>query len=476
MPPITKPTLLHALRTTWSALNPRPTDALRLLLALAILWSVRAPRVLVVPDPPQEVTTTNPLVGVHTRLTDEVERWKIQRTLRMVRKMGAPWIVEYFPWPYIEPEEGHVDWHHTDTVIEHAENQGLSVIARLGWVPRWARPEGADDRASDDAAETTLTYLDPDHYDDFADHVAAFAERYRGRVDHVIIWNEPNLSFEWGYRPVDPEAYVDLLREVYPRAHAANPDVVVLAGALAPTLEPEGSAAGMNDLVYLERIYQAGASPYFDALAVHAYGHTSPPGAPPAADAINFRRTELLRDIMEAHKDDGKPIYVTEAGWNDHPRWTGAVSPAERIDYTIEAYEWAREHWPWCRAVAMWAFRYPAPTYSYHDNYAFVTPDFDPHVIYLEVQEYAHATPCEGSIRPPVPPAPSPPTAATANPPTANLRKAVVTSPPSPRPRHSSIRAIPNSRFLGPSPFRSFALSLHRLVALSLYRYPCPSP
>ena len=42
--------------------------------------------------PQQAVTTVNPKMGVHTRLTDEVEAWKIKRTLEMVREMGAPWI------------------------------------------------------------------------------------------------------------------------------------------------------------------------------------------------------------------------------------------------------------------------------------------------------------------------------------------------------------------------------------------------
>jgi len=359
----------------------RPAHLIRLAVVLFILWAVRSPRVPVVLGPPQQVVTANPLVGVHTRLTDEVEEWKIQRTLQLVREMGAPWIVEFFPWPYIEPEEGEFDWSHSDAVVEHAENQGLTVIARLGWVPEWARPETREQ-------ETTHTYLDADHYGDFANFVAAFVARYRGRVKHVIVWNEPNLSFEWGYRPVDPEGYVELLRTVYPRARAANPDVVVLAGALAPTLEPEGSTAGMNDVTYLERMYQAGVAPYFDALAVHAYGLTFPPEESPASDKINFRRVELLRAGMVAHGDGDKPVYVTEAGWNDHPRWAGSVRPAQRIEYTIGAYEWARQRWPWCACVAMWAFRYPAPTYSYHDYYSFVTTDFEPKVIYLEVQNY----------------------------------------------------------------------------------------
>ena len=398
----TSPKLLGRLQASWSSLQSqiasrlsRATrgDLVRSLLAICILWGIRAPGVLVVPDPPQRVSTSNPIAGVHTRLTDEVEPWKIQRTLRMVRQMGTPWIVEYFPWPYIEPQKGTYNWHHSDTVIEFAVNQGLTVIARLGWAPEWARREGVDGRAGEQEQSTTLTYLDTEHYDDFAGFVAAFAERYQRHVDHLVIWNEPNLSFEWGYRPVDPVGYTDLLRAVYPRAHEANPNVVVIAGALAPTLEPEGSAAGMSDLTYLHRMYEAGAAPYFDALAAHAYGHTAPPQASPSPDAINFRRVELLREIMTTNNDASKPIYVTEAGWNDHPRWTGAVSPAERVEYTIAAYRWAQAHWAWCRAVTMWAFRYPAPTFSYHDHYAFVTPNFEPQVIYLEVQAYTDNAP-----------------------------------------------------------------------------------
>jgi GH35 family endo-1,4-beta-xylanase len=137
--------------------------------------------------PQQTVQTANPKVGVHTRLTDEVEEWKIQRSLAMVREMGAPWIVEYFPWAYIEPESGRYDWRHSDQVMKHARNQGLTVIARLGMVPAWARPKPEEQ-------ETTDTYLDDDHYASFAGFVATFAGRYKGRIHAIIIWNEPTLA------------------------------------------------------------------------------------------------------------------------------------------------------------------------------------------------------------------------------------------------------------------------------------------
>jgi hypothetical protein len=351
-------------------------------IALLLLFGLRSPPRLVTVSPQRQVHTQNPKMGVHTRLTDEVEEWKIKHTLEMVREMGAPWIVEFFPWAYHEPEKGVLHWEHSDMVIEHARAQGLTVIARLGLTPAWARPDPVQQA-------TPLNYLDEAHYKDFADFVYAFVEHYQGRVDRVIIWNEPNLSFEWGQRPVDPESYVRLLQAVYPRAKAANPDVQVLAGALAPTLAPPGHAEGMNDLVYLQRMYDAGASDSFDALAAHTYGLKFPPDDPPATDKINFRRVELLRQIMVASGDGDKPVYITEAGWNDHPRWTKAVRPYARAQYTVEAYDLALHQWDWCQTLVIWAFRYPWDAKSFQDYFTFVSVDFRPKPIYLEAQRYA---------------------------------------------------------------------------------------
>jgi hypothetical protein len=327
--------------------------------------------------PQQAVSTINPKLGVHTRLTDEVEPGKIKRTLEMVREMGAAWIVEYFPWSYLEPLPGIYDWTHADLVVDHANRQGLTIIARLGLVPDWARPK-----------DSASSYLARDRYQDFGDFVYAFVEHFNGRVEYVIIWNEPNLALEWGFQPISPEDYTELLRTAYGRAKEANPDVKVLAGALAPTLAPPGSEWGMDDLEYLRRMYAAGAGDYFDILAVHAYGWVYPADDPPDPGVVNFRRTELVRQVMVEHDDADKPIIITEGGWNDHPRWTRAVKPAQRIRYTIQAYQLARE-WDWCQAAILWAFRYPWAARSYLDYFTFVTPDFEPKPIYLEVQRYA---------------------------------------------------------------------------------------
>ena len=194
----------------------------------------------------QTVQTDHPQVCVHTRLTDEVEDWKIQRSLQLVREMGAATVVDFFPWAYIEGSPGAYDWHHPDRILAYAHEQGIQVIARLGLVPDWARPKAS-------VQQTSLNSLTPAHYADYARFVGAFAARYRGTVTALIAWNEPNLSFEWGYRSVAPAEYIDFLRHVYAAAHAANPDVIVLGGALAPTLS-ERVAADISQSAYIELV------------------------------------------------------------------------------------------------------------------------------------------------------------------------------------------------------------------------------
>jgi hypothetical protein len=349
------------------------------LLGVLVWIAGRPPQPEVWIGPLQQVKSINQKMGVHTRLTDEVEEWKIKRTLEMVREMGASWIVEYFPWGYYEPQKGDYQWAHPDLVVNHAVAQGLEVVARIDFVPAWARPE-----------DTTFRYLDEDGYQDYGDFVYAFVDHFRGRITHYVIWNEPNLSFEWGYRPVNPEAYTALLKVAYRRAKEADPEAIILAAGLAPTLAPEGSEWGMDDLIYLQRMYDAGAKDYFDMMAIHAYGWTFPVNDPPDPDVVNFRRAELIHRVMAANGDGDKPCFITEAGWNDHPRWTKAVRPHQRIDYTIKAYHMVWQDWPWCKGVAMWAFRYPRPERTYQDYFTFVSPDFSPKPVYLETQAYAH--------------------------------------------------------------------------------------
>lgn len=343
------------------------------------LWALRGPRPLHLP-PQQQVATNNPKIGIHTRMAGTGDEAAIQRTFVQVREMGAPWAVELFPWAYAQPRSRYgYDWAGFDMLVQHATRQGLTLVARLDIVPQWARPAGSSDRL-----------LETKYYVDYANYVAAFLARYRPYgLRHVIIWNEPNLAFEWGRQRPDPAAYAALLKEVYPRAHAAAPDAVVIAAGLAPVTDTTSDGSEhQSDLDYLQALYAAGAAPFFDMLAAHSYGGTLAPDSPPATATINLRRVELLRALMLAQGDGAKQIIITEGGWNDSPRWHGAVLPSERLRWTLQAYDMAR-NWDWLAAMCLWQFGTPWATHTYQDNWSFVAPDGTPKAIYWAVRDAA---------------------------------------------------------------------------------------
>lgn len=353
------------------------TTLLLLWLSFAQLRAQRVPPPLNLP-PQQQVETAHPTVGVHTRLAG-LDEATIERTLAQVREMGATTIVDLFPWAWIQPRSPHAyDWAGSDMLVAHAHRQGLEVIARLDFVPAWARPANRNDR-----------FIDPERYPDYARFVAAFAARYAPQGVRVLqIWNEPNLRFEWGDRAPDPGAYAALLKAVYPAVKAAAPEAVVMLAGLSPG-GPSGpvdpNTLSVNDLQYLDSVLAAGAP--FDAVAVHAYGGKAPAEQAPDPDVVNFRRAELVYDRLDAAGRD-VPIYITEGGWNDHPRWVGAVTPPERVRYTVAAYAQA-ERWPWLRATCLWQFSLPALSYTYVDNFTFVSPDGAPKAIYYAVRRWA---------------------------------------------------------------------------------------
>ena len=337
------------------------------------------------------VVTERPQLCVHTRLIDEVEMWKIEQTLKSVRLMGASTIVEFFPWSYLEPQRpGEYRWRQADLIFDAARRNGIRIIARLGLVPEWVQRQAADANTEVPDADRLVSNantLSPLSYQQFADFSAAFARRYASHLDAIVVWNEPNLSFEWGYRTVDPVQYTELLRAVYTAVNKTAPAVSVLGGALAPTLEQPGSTTGLDDLIYLQAMLEAGAADAMDGLAVHTYGLTQPADQPPDARRINFRRVELLHDLLSTYHP-GMPITITEMGWNDHPRWQNAVRPSQRIQYTIDALR-RGEGWPWLTHACLWVFRLPAESLSYRDRFSLISPDFVSYPIYDVLVQYA---------------------------------------------------------------------------------------
>ncbi len=350
---------------------------------------------------PMKYTDVNPF-GINTFLEQEVEEAKIRKSLQMIRDAGFHWIRQEFPWEDIEkPLKGQfydvrylkITWEKYDRIVALAQEYGLEIVARLDHPPAWSRQDG---RARGDFAP-------PDDYADFGDFVAAVVTRYKGKIRFYQLWNEPNIYPEWGEQDVNAVDYVRLLKIGYTRAKQADPNAVIISAGLAQTVAEDGR--NLNDRLFLQQMYDAGARGYFDILAVQDYGLFSGPGDRrlDEEDRINFSRPIQLREIMVKNGDARTPIWAMEIGWNVlPPEFTdvpyGRVDDKRQARYTWQAYERAENEWPWMGAMMYWFFRRVDDRETNQPFYYFrmLEPDFTAHPVYYAVKDY---TPTARQVR-----------------------------------------------------------------------------
>lgn len=296
----------------------------------------------------------SPAYGVHLSQWWHVDD-VLPRDLDMTHQMGFGWVKHNFPWRDIEGHaKGEYDWYRTDRIVEQVNEAGLKLLVRLDHQPLWSV------RALPD--ELIRANQPPVDYQDFGDFCQMLAERYKGRIQAYQVWNEPNLSREWGDQPPNPAEYTALLKLCYEGIKAADPAAIVISAGLAPTGTQPPDA--MPDADFLQGMYDAGAADYFDVLGLNAPGYKAPPETSPDEAEIEdngwgngrwfvFRHVEDMRAIMEANGDAAKQVALLEMGWmvrqEFHPTYTWhGVTEAEQADYLVGAYQWAQQHWqPW---------------------------------------------------------------------------------------------------------------------------------
>ncbi|NIN67389.1 MAG: hypothetical protein GTO63_22345, partial [Anaerolineae bacterium] len=148
-----------------------------------------------------------------------------------------------------------------------------------------------------------------------------FASHYHEEIDYYEIWDQPNLYPHWGERYIDPTAYTHLLQEAYGAVKEGDPEALVLTAGLSPNVEEGGRY--MSDILFLRKMYEAGAKGYFDILAIKPYGMWYEPTDRRLSPLeTNFSRPLLLRDVMLSHGDGDK----ARCG-----RWSSGGAPCRLI-------------------------------------------------------------------------------------------------------------------------------------------------
>ncbi len=347
--------------------------------------------------------TGAPLLGMNVFLEKEVDRENIATTIRMLREANVTFVRQTFSWAEIESQPGQYrdvnsgrdSFEKYDFIVDQLHGAGIGILARVDTIPRWARRPGDDLERWDKGP--------PRDFDNYADFVAVLAARYRGKIAHFQVWNEPNLEGEWGGGPIDPALYGRLLQATYPKVKAANPEALIVTAGLAQTDQDGVTTNNMNELRFIQGLYDAGARDSFDILSVMAYGiGASPEDRRVDPLRINFSRIVQTRELMVRNGDAAKPVWVSEYGWVALPDdWPGdrvtvfgpSVDEETQARYLIDGLDRMRREWPWIGAVFVWGFRWvERPEDRPGDvvpHFAVVGHDFTPRPAYLALRRWS---------------------------------------------------------------------------------------
>jgi len=289
-----------------------------------------------------------------------------------LQALGFNWIKFQMPWKDVEPSPGGYSWGMWDDLISSYNGNGIQVMLSIPKAPDWARPPD-DDKSIEGPPQ------DPAKYAEF---VARVADRYRGKVQAVEIWNEQNLWYEAGGRGrINAGNYVQLLQASYTAIKSVNQDMIVISGALTPAGNVGDLA--VDDIDYLNQMYANGAKGFFDALGAHPSGYNCPAlgdwqtvtpeeaGADPGHGTFSnrhhswcFRGTmEGYRNVMVANGDGSKAIAPTEFGWavSGNPQagyeYARDNTYEEQAKWIVEAYQWAKQQ-GWVGPMFLWNLDY----------------------------------------------------------------------------------------------------------------------
>ena len=248
-----------------------------------------------------------------------------------------------------DPTSPGYSWGGLDTVVQQAEDAGLTPILDIAATPYWAyarRPTGVNAGTPKPAA--------------LGDFAKALATHYNGSngesaVKFFQVWNEPNLSLDLS--PVSASAYRAMVNAVAASVHSVDPAGVVVAGGLDPFGHAKSSKQKWNSvapLAYMRALLclSNGAHPratchtpiHFDAWSHHPYTFGGPFGRAQHPDDVELGDLPKMRALLQAaarlhHIVSAHAVrfWVTEFSWDTNPPRRHAAPMGLAARWTAES-------------------------------------------------------------------------------------------------------------------------------------------
>jgi hypothetical protein len=259
--------------------------------------------------------------------------------LDAAKALGVSWVRIDFNWFQAQPSATKTDWSLFDTLINEAQKRGLKVFPSLGYGPAWASEPDTDGKPHNNVPKVGA-------YQAFCQAAAA---RYKGKITHWGLWNEPNLDFFEGTK----QQWIDrVVIEGIKGIKAGCPGCKVVG--------PELASIGSDHAVWLadslKALKQAGLM--YDIISWHIYGsfkELKPGWACWDGDLFHhdldahrvcfgLHSPLSVREVLINNKLSNLPVWLTETGYTAPS--SDAAKKANQVTYYRRVVEEQLER-PW---------------------------------------------------------------------------------------------------------------------------------
>lgn len=222
---------------------------------------------------------------------------EVDLSIKSAVAIGLDWVRIDFDWARLWPDStGSPNLENLDRVMRDLSLHHINVLLSLINAPSWAKtPLGPD-------TEYTIDLL------------RLLVERYPENLLTIELFPLANTLQGWGAIP-DPAAYSALLEASQKALGESGSPALIVAAGLAP-LPQDHSPKDMDDMLFLEELYQAGATAYMPILSLRLNGVSEDIMAPPdSSDPRVFRHYESLRQVMIKNDHSNGLIWITGFAW-----------------------------------------------------------------------------------------------------------------------------------------------------------------
>lgn len=178
-----------------------------------------------------------------------------EKTYAHLAALGVKWARCQTGWARTERSKGNYDFAWLDGVVDSLLKNGIQPWFNFGYGNKLYTPEAATEYAVGFVPLYTTEARAA-----WVKYTQTIAERYRTRVRHWEIWNEPNIANFWQPTKPNPADYVELVKLTAPEIRQRVPNAVIVGGSLAGI-----------PIDYLEACLDAGLANYVDKISFHPY-------------------------------------------------------------------------------------------------------------------------------------------------------------------------------------------------------------